>query len=785
MNNRKNQKGFTIVELLAAVAILAILSTIAIVSVSNILDNANKKHYETQLKNMIMATKSFTQENRNILPKAVGDTSNVTLEMLQNKKYIGQVMDRSKNQCNNKESYVNIFKYSKTEYSYTAYLKCGNKEYGTEFGTETVEKPEITLNFKDTDKYDTASFVYSVKVPEDHEGKIVSYDYQIYKYGVLVYDSGNISVSKADKVDEKKVSLKQYLPGNVKIIVNASNHLGGRQTKVIESSINEKNGLKCGEITPKVTDWTRAQEGITISITCEDLGGSGCARKVFTQTFTMDSTESGIVIYDNSGNSISCDVSTFLDRTPPDKPTITNSYEGRWTNQNYSLTIKTKDMTSGVSKLEYCYPGADGECADSDWQTYVTRTAEEIDPDVKEFTFTTPPITTEMSEYIYIRAWDQAGNISEIGKSLIKIDKTSPTCTISRNIPTPDGASGWYKSEVTLSMNVTNTPGTGPASPVYYLMSKSTSQDSVTYPTSAMTGTITQRQSDTTSSGVKWYGYIKDEAGNTGKCEDASILYIDTTPFESQTFSYTGRIETFTVPYTGRYKLEVWGAQGGSVSGYAGGLGGYAHGIKELTAGQVLYIVVGGQGSSGNPRSRISGGYNGGGSVNASSDNPGNRTVAGGGGATHIATATGLLKDLSSNRTAVLIVGAGGGGGYRHSSSGYYGIGGRGGGTTGGNGTNAGGGFYGTGATQTAPGYAHRHSSSSKGGFGYGGSVGQQSHGSGGGAGWYGGGGSYGSSSTSNSSGGGGSSYTTGLISPGTTAGQRSGNGYAKISSAD
>ena len=77
------------VELLAAVAILGLLSAIAIVSVGKILDNANKKHYETQLDNMIMATKSLSQENRNVLPKGIGETTTVTLETLQHKKYIG------------------------------------------------------------------------------------------------------------------------------------------------------------------------------------------------------------------------------------------------------------------------------------------------------------------------------------------------------------------------------------------------------------------------------------------------------------------------------------------------------------------------------------------------------------------------------------------------------------------------------------------------------------------------------------------------------------------------
>ena len=47
-------------------------------------------------------------------------------------------------------------------------------------------------------------------------------------------------------------------------------------------------------------------------------------------------------------------------------------------------------------------------------------------------------------------------------------------------------------------------------------------------------------------------------------------------------FPYTGGIQTFTAPYTGYYYLETWGAQGGNISGYTGGFGGYANGVVYL-----------------------------------------------------------------------------------------------------------------------------------------------------------------------------------------------------------
>ncbi len=72
------------------------------------------------------------------------------------------------------------------------------------------------------------------------------------------------------------------------------------------------------------------------------------------------------------------------------------------------------------------------------------------------------------------------------------------------------------------------------------------------------------------------------------------------------TYAYIGNYETFTAPHDGIYKLEVWGAQGGSTGGndttgvyqdYIGGAGGYSVGLITLTSNQELYIVVGGQGT--------------------------------------------------------------------------------------------------------------------------------------------------------------------------------------------
>jgi len=151
------------------------------------------------------------------------------------------------------------------------------------------------------------------------------------------------------------------------------------------------------------------------------------------------------------------------------------------------------------------------------------------------------------------------------------------------------------------------------------------------------------------------------------------------------TFDYTGGEQEFVVPYDGIYKLEVWGAQGGSYNEiYYGGYGGYATGSINFIKGQKLYVNVGGVGERATVAgAAISGGYNGGGGTIAQTvvkDHMNN----GGGGATHIASCSGLLSTLYNKRENILIASGGGGGGFYHTTNSLkHGFGGSGGGIKG------------------------------------------------------------------------------------------------------
>lgn len=222
-----------------------------------------------------------------------------------------------------------------------------------------------------------------------------------------------------------------------------------------------------------------------------------------------------------------------------------------------------------------------------------------------------------------------------------------------------------------------------------------------------------------------------------------------------KTFDYTGSEQTYTVKLDGKYKLEVWGAQGGSYnSEYYGGYGGYSVGTIELKKNQMIYVYVGGQGTILNDNSDyISGGFNGGG---RGANKDANVISTSGGGATHVATRSGLLSSLEGYKDNILIVSAGGGG-TSYQSGTYSGVGGSGGGYIGSDGTNTMTDYKpGAGGTQSSGGnsgggVANNQERGTSGSFGQGGNGNYYS--GGGGAGLYGGG-------ASNQSGaGGGSSY--------------------------
>ena len=214
------------------------------------------------------------------------------------------------------------------------------------------------------------------------------------------------------------------------------------------------------------------------------------------------------------------------------------------------------------------------------------------------------------------------------------------------------------------------------------------------------------------------------------------------------TIIYTGNYQEFTVKNSGYYKIELWGAQGGSGSFASGGKGGYSSGYIYLNENETLYFYVGNQ-----PKALSQGGYNGGGAGGNNSSYP----SYGGGGATDVRLVKGAWDDAASLNSRIMVAG-GGGGSYNYSSS-FKANGSAGGGLIAQNGI-ATKNSVATGGTQTAGGIGNNNNTTYSALFGKGGGV-TGSLRTGGGGGYYGGGGTY-NIGTSAESGAGGSSFISG-----------------------
>ncbi|MBQ8131577.1 MAG: type II secretion system protein [Bacilli bacterium] len=427
----RKSRGFTMVELLATIVILGILTTISIVAIQKVIVKAKDRYYISQENSMTAAGRNYAEKNTQYLPKISGQMTQISLAELEKSKYISTVMDYNKNKCSNEDSYVQIYKYE-NDYYYTAYLAC--PVYTTDLDARNAEYDPFTVKLTGN----ISDLNGTITMKEKKEG-IASYSYTVYKDNKVVFQSEQFEMHKTKDTITKKISLKEYIPGEVKLTVTAINGAGISKTKSDKINIvnNSTAKLKCGTITGAGTSWTTGSR--TIKVKCIDDGGVGCAKPEFIKKFDSEQKNGTIKIYDLDGNSKDCSVSVMIDRTPPTLPK-TNLYTwkdnsttpttssglssytaGKWSSKKiFTKPSGSTDATSGGVYYQYKITGAVGNKKDQKASYYNA--------------------TVEGESTIAYRACDAAGNCSDYNTaSSIKIDWSKPTTPTIKG-----GSSSWY-----------------------------------------------------------------------------------------------------------------------------------------------------------------------------------------------------------------------------------------------------------------------------------------------------------------------------------------------------
>jgi hypothetical protein len=283
---------------------------------------------------------------------------------------------------------------------------------------------------------------------------------------------------------------------------------------------------------------------------------------------------------------------------------------------------------------------------------------------------TSIPTATNAGNYTVYYKVDGVSEYTGTGEQSVNVTIAKAVATLSLDNTTPLSFTSSQASGTTYypSHQATFTGGT--------LTATSADTDNCTVSVNQISHTITVTRVNNAAFPDTQITVSVEPDGNHTAPDDVTF-YVSAEVY-SKTFNYDGEHrQTFTVPATGWYTLEAYGAQGGNCDTNNGGLGGYATIKYHLNANQTLYIYVGEQGGSNSGTTGGSGGWNGGGKGGNGCkwNDKYYDGVAGGGGASHIATsAIGFITSenkLNTNGVPVagLLLVAGGGGGAGHGNS--------------------------------------------------------------------------------------------------------------------
>ena len=628
----------------------------------------------------------------------------------------------------------------------------GNSNYasGNKCSSHIITKGTPTISLLDKTMEATGS---SITIGEatatNPNGSNVDLEYSYIYYSgtscseaVLDNPPTNVGEYSAKAVSKETSNLKSGTSNCslLKITPNTNNYLKnfGVNGYTITPSFSSTNSIYNLEAEIGIKNISVVAEAMSVLSTVSGTGSK-----------TLSWGNNDLIVYVTSQSGSVRTYKITLNNVRPTAPVMID-VSNIWSNESVDIELQTPGTAlSGVTGYEY-YKSTTNTSPQED-----TKATGYIEMDSNNQGDAVMNISDEGKTYIWYRTVSRNGNRSVWSNvNEVHIDTVNPTVTASVS---GKDATFTFSDNVGISgygVNQSNTE-----EPSY----TETSNTSITW---------------TASSAGTYYVWVKDKAGNKSNAsfEVSKSAFCAYDIGKVWTYGYTGGVQSFSVPCSGTYQLEVWGAQGGTNSSGngIGGYGGYATGNFKMQAQDTKYIVVGGGGSwssmDDEDSAYVSGGYNGGGAGSAGEG-------SGGGGATHIASSNyGELKNYSSRKSDVLIVAGGGGGGaYNHLYTDTP-NGGTGGGTNGG--TGIGGSNYtgvGTGGGSSSGG-----SGAASGSFGQGGSVYHRVAGGGGGGGWYGGG--AGANYNGARAGGGGSGH---IAEGGTNSsmqnGVRSGSGYARI----
>ncbi len=210
--------------------------------------------------------------------------------------------------------------------------------------------------------------------------------------------------------------------------IYVKDEVGNRKEIIINTILLDQSPPKIVNVISSPETWTKNSVIVTVDAKDEKAGlhekaysfDNGVTwQRENTKAFA-ENTENIIIKVRDSFGYISNPTNTKIsniDKIPPNAPTITNSSNNNWTNQNVTITLVSNDWGIGVDHYETLVNGI--------W----TREGITYKNGVGTIVY-----SNEKNETVRFRAVDKLGNISNESSTNVKIDKTSPTLVMNTTL---------------------------------------------------------------------------------------------------------------------------------------------------------------------------------------------------------------------------------------------------------------------------------------------------------------------------------------------------------------
>ncbi|MBP3461399.1 MAG: prepilin-type N-terminal cleavage/methylation domain-containing protein [Bacilli bacterium] len=212
-----NKKGFTLVELIAVIVIIAIIATISFQAVNNRIKNSEEKLYETQKNNIIDAAKKYMLENNGKIDSDHINTICVYISTLQSKGFLdsGKIINpKTKEDMaaigsnGNSKGVVRVkFNFENNQYEYV-YTDLCSSNIVTPIYKTVLDNEELKVINKDDGLYETTdSYVYKGSNPKNYIKfnnkiwRIVSIDKETKRAKIINLDGSQINWPEKGIID--------------------------------------------------------------------------------------------------------------------------------------------------------------------------------------------------------------------------------------------------------------------------------------------------------------------------------------------------------------------------------------------------------------------------------------------------------------------------------------------------------------------------------------------------------------------------------------------------------